>query len=142
MLIQWSSVHTSRKTMCRLCVCWYGLVDALPTAKTEQVLNEFIRLHRHMFDYYISIICTQSGFFPPFEDAGDLIIRRVTVKYVFIKSQTVNCYVVASCFFGVMISLYFVSWCLSSYSNLPRWRSIESGTPRMKNSPERYSRVS
>ncbi|XP_076610899.1 uncharacterized protein LOC143335388 isoform X2 [Chaetodon auriga] len=40
-----------------------------------------------------------------------------------------------------MVSLYFVSWCLSSYSNLPRWRSIESGTTRMRNSPERYSRA-
>lgn len=79
--IQWPSVHTSRKTMCRLYVCWYGLVDALPTAKTASFKGIYT-FARHMFNYYIFIICTQSVSFSPFEDAGDLIIWRVKVKYV------------------------------------------------------------
>lgn len=139
---QWSSVHTSRETMCHLCVCCYGLVDALPTAETDQALNEFIRLHRHMFQLLSLHNRHTISLFLSFWRCRWPDHPESESELCVIKSLIVRYYVVTSCFFGVMISLYFVSWCLSSYSNLPRWRSIESGTPRMKNSPERYSRVS
>lgn len=63
--------------------------------------------------------------------------KGLTWENVFTRTSSIS----LSLYLLVWLFLYFCFMCLSSYSNLPRWRSKASGTTRVRNSPERYLRA-